>query len=73
MNHPPVARPGRLPWLAGMLVVAIAGFVPAPARAQTESELRDVVTRFTLDREALGRRWGLDYSEARRERLRSSG
>jgi uncharacterized protein (DUF885 family) len=53
-----------------MLVVAIAGFVPAPARAQTESELRDVVTRFTLDREALGRRWGLDYSEARRERLR---
>jgi hypothetical protein len=57
--------------LAGALAAAIAGFLPAPARAQVpESELRDVVARYTIDRAALARRWDVDYSVARRERMR---
>ena len=36
----------------------------------TESELRDIVTRFTNDENALSRRWTVDYAPARRERFR---
>jgi hypothetical protein len=36
----------------------------------TESEMRDIVTRFTADENALGRRWNVEYAPARRERFR---
>jgi hypothetical protein len=36
----------------------------------TESELRDIVTRFTNDENALGRRWTVDYAPLRRQRFR---
>jgi len=35
------------------------------------SSLRDFVERYTADRAALGRRWTVPYSEARRDRFRS--
>lgn len=57
--------------LAG--VVAASGTSPArsPARAASpESELRDTVELFTSDRAALLRRFAVEYSPARRERLR---
>ncbi len=47
-------------------VPALAALVAAPA-----SELREVVHRYTVDRAALGRRHSVDYSPARRERLRA--
>ena len=34
------------------------------------SELRDLVARYSADRSALLRRWNVDYSPARRERMR---
>lgn len=40
----------------------------APLRAQS---LRDTVERYTLDRDALGRRYAVPYSPARRDRLRA--
>ncbi len=43
---------------------------PLLAPRGTESELRDVVTRFTADENALGRRWTVDYAPTRRERFR---
>jgi uncharacterized protein (DUF885 family) len=36
----------------------------------TESELRDIVMRFTADESALNRRWTVDYAPMRRQRLR---
>ena len=36
----------------------------------TESEMRDIVNRFTADENALGRRWNVEYAPARRERFR---
>jgi hypothetical protein len=42
-----------------------------PLVAASASELRDVVARYSADRAALGRRWGVEYSPARRERLRT--
>ena len=39
--------------------------------AAQASELRDVVQRYTVDRAALGRRYGVAYSPARRERFRA--
>lgn len=36
----------------------------------TESELRDIVTRFKADEGALGRRWNVEYSPGRRARFR---
>jgi hypothetical protein len=35
----------------------------------TESELRDIVTRFANDENALGRRWTVEYAPQRRERF----
>ena len=40
-------------------------------RPAAESELRDVVERFTHDREALYRRYDTDYSAERRARFRT--
>ncbi len=39
--------------------------------APPASELRDVVERYAADRSALGRRWNVSYSAARRERFRA--
>lgn len=36
----------------------------------TESEMRDVVSRFTIDENALGRRWTVEYAPQRRQRFR---
>ena len=36
----------------------------------SSSELRDLVSRYSSDRQALLRRWNVSYSEARRERMR---
>jgi len=51
-----------------------AQYVPALALLLsprgTESELRDIVTRFTNDENALGRRWTVDYAPLRRQRFR---
>ncbi|MGH9202842.1 MAG: hypothetical protein ACRD2A_16575, partial [Vicinamibacterales bacterium] len=35
-----------------------------------ESEMRDIVMRFTADENALGRRWTVDYAPVRRQRFR---
>ncbi|NUQ12205.1 MAG: DUF885 family protein [Gemmatimonadaceae bacterium] len=40
------------------------------APSGTESELRDIVTRFKADEGALGRRWNVEYSPGRRARFR---
>lgn len=37
---------------------------------ETASELRDIVARYTTDANALGRRWHVDWSPTRRERMR---
>lgn len=34
------------------------------------SELRDLVSRYSADRSALQRRWDVEYSAARRDRMR---
>lgn len=44
------------------------GTLLAPRGA--ESEMRDVVARFTTDENALGRRWSVEYSPLRRQRFR---
>lgn len=36
----------------------------------TESEMRDIVTRFKADESALNRRWTVEYAPARRDRFR---
>jgi uncharacterized protein (DUF885 family) len=43
---------------------------PLLAPRGTESELRDIVTRFTTDEGALNRRWTVDYSPVRRQRFK---
>ncbi len=43
---------------------------PLLAPRGTESELRDVVTRFTTDESALNRRWTVDYAPVRRQRFK---
>jgi uncharacterized protein (DUF885 family) len=48
------------------VVPPLGPIVAAPA-----SELRDVVERYRVDRGALGRRYGVDYSPVRRERFRA--
>jgi uncharacterized protein (DUF885 family) len=49
-----------------------ASYVPdlPPLLGQPSSELRDVVERFTADRAALLRRYGVEYSPTRREKMR---
>ena len=51
----------------GQYVPALAQLL-APKGA--ESEMRDIVTRFTADENALGRRWNVEYAPARRDRFR---
>ena len=55
-------------WAQGpdSIVPALGPLVTAPA-----SELRDVVQRYAMDRAALDRRYTVDYSPVRRERLRA--
>jgi uncharacterized protein (DUF885 family) len=43
---------------------------PLLAPRGTESELRDIVTRFTADESALNRRWTVDYAPVRRQRFK---
>jgi len=43
---------------------------PLLAARGTESELRDIVNRFTNDENALGRRWTVDYAPTRLARFR---
>jgi hypothetical protein len=49
-------------------------YVPALAQLLAskgaESEMRDIVTRFTTDENALGRRWNVEYAPSRRDRFR---
>jgi len=54
---------------AGALLLAPAVSAQAPAAGAT-SELRDSVERYSADRAALFRRYGMDYSPARRDRMR---
>jgi len=52
-------------------LVALAVALPASAQVPSApSELRDTVTRYSLDRDALLRRYQVEYSPARRDRLR---
>jgi len=66
---------------AVVLALGLGAGLAAPARAQTgpaatalaaaaPSELRDTVELFSADRAALLRRYAVDYSPARRERMR---
>lgn len=66
---------------AFILVALMAGVAAAPADASAQrrigmipvgtSELRDTVALYTTDRAALGRRWTVEYSPARRARMRT--
>ena len=52
--------------------VPTTAMVPGAAGlAAASSELRDLVARYSTDRAALLRRWDVDYSPARRERMRA--
>jgi uncharacterized protein (DUF885 family) len=51
----------------GQYVPALAPMVGARG---AESELRDIVQRFTADENALGRRWNVEYAPTRRDRFR---
>ena len=42
---------------------------PLLAPRGTESELRDIVSRYTIDESALGRRWTVEYAPQRRARF----
>ena len=55
--------------IAGAVLLAPAASAQAPAAVAT-SALRDTVERFSADRAALFRRYGVDFSPARRDRLR---
>jgi len=48
----------------------VPALAPLLAARGTESEMRDIVMRFTADESALGRRWTVDYAPRRRERFR---
>ncbi len=68
-------RPPQLPALVGLLTCLAASLLlPSQAPAQgaigETSELRDTVALFTADRRALTRRYDVDYSPVRRERMR---
>ena len=58
-----------------LLLLLVAGALPAQRRigqiSVGASELRDSVALFTSDRAALGRRWTVEYSPARRARFRT--
>jgi hypothetical protein len=81
MSH----RAGARSIVACGVVLALAlVFTSTPASAQTQtapatwetdvsstSELRELVLRYTTDRRALLRRWDVEYSRARRDRMRA--
>lgn len=75
MNHGGAAVGSR--WAVGVVLAASLALAAAPATAQRRigmlpvgaSELRDTIALFTTDRAALGRRWTVAYSPARRERF----
>ncbi len=48
----------------------VPALTPLLAARGTESELRDIVTRFKADESALNRRWTVDYAPGRRDRFR---
>ena len=48
----------------------VPALTPLLAPRGTESEMRDIVTRFTTDENALSRRWNMDYAPTRRARFR---
>ena len=48
----------------------VPALTPLLAPRGTESEMRDIVTRFTADENALNRRWNVDYAPTRRARFR---
>ena len=48
----------------------VPALTPLLAPRGTESEMRDIVTRFTTDENALSRRWNVDYAPTRRARFR---
>lgn len=62
-------------------LVALLFVLPQPSLAQQSlptdefrsatSELRDLIARYSTDRSALMRRWDVDWSEARRDRMRT--
>ena len=65
--------------MSAMLVAATSGLsVPSPVAGQeagglvgtAASELAGVVERYSMDRAALGRRWGVSYSAERNDRFR---
>ena len=56
--------------LAGALILTPAASAQAPGPAAATSELRDTVSLFSTDRAALFRRYGVDYSPERRDRMR---
>jgi uncharacterized protein (DUF885 family) len=69
----------RTAWALGALATAVAGLPPAvhPQQAMAQdrrvappSELRDTVDLYSTDRAALLRRYDVEFSPARRERLR---
>jgi len=47
----------------------VPALAPLLAPRGTESELRDIVSRFTIDESALGRRWTVEYAPQRRARF----
>jgi hypothetical protein len=47
----------------------VPSLAPLLAPRGTESELRDVVSRFSNDENALGRRWTVEYAPQRRQRF----
>lgn len=48
----------------------VPALTPLLSSRGTDSELRDVVSRFTIDENALGRRWTVEYAPQRRQRFR---
>jgi hypothetical protein len=48
----------------------VPALTPLLSARGTESEMRDVVSRFTIDENALGRRWTVEYAPQRRQRFR---
>jgi uncharacterized protein (DUF885 family) len=62
----------RATFLTALTTLAIGvGALARSAAAQTTSDLRDTVELFTADRQALLRRYAVDYSPTRRDRLRA--
>ena len=57
--------------IAAMLLCTAHCSLLAAQSPGPQSELRDTVTRYSLDREALSRRYAVDFSPVRRDRIRA--